>query len=218
MKKFLIWVLCQLILVSLFSQSRINVFEVPIFQSAKDSIEFAAFQTMIQRIISKPANEKGMYSIDMAIKTYIRPTPVSYRKVYISSDNYFPFDSLLLIKDFSRITSLTLSNRDMKKLPDVVYECKNLRSIELVNTRIGKLPRKFKSLHQLESIYLLNNRPKERLKLGKNETIKTFAIRGEKPALIPVTFKQFINLERLDLASNALTIFPSASSNLKLKN
>jgi hypothetical protein len=111
MKKFLIWVLCQLILTASFPQSQIRVSEVPIFQSAKDSIEFAAFQTMIQRIMSKPANEKGMDSIDMAIKTYIRPTPVGYRKVYMSSDNYFPFDSLLLIKDFSRITSLTISNR-----------------------------------------------------------------------------------------------------------
>ena len=60
MKKFLIWVLCQLILVSSFSQSRINVSEVPIFQSPKDSIELAALQAMMQRILSKQANEKEM--------------------------------------------------------------------------------------------------------------------------------------------------------------
>ncbi len=198
-----------------FAQQKFSVLEIPVFDSPKDSITYATIQAEFQRLI---ANKSSFESTDSLMKSMMamREKIVRYRKVYTGSPDFIPFDSLSTMKDLSEVKYLSLSGK--KSIPVEVLACKKLEQLELVNTRIRKLSKQLKRLPTLTTVYVLNNKPSGRLRLGKNQGIKTLVIRGENPKLIPASFKRFTQLEKLDLASAELTNFPKGiSKNKNLK-
>ncbi|MEY4929448.1 MAG: hypothetical protein RI909_172, partial [Bacteroidota bacterium] len=201
-----------------FSQSSFRISETPIFKSAADSIAFAKVNQVYRTMMMERHSAEELDSVFMMIQELSKKGITGYRKVYQPSPHYFPFDSLLLISHYDQVVHLSMDKKAFRKLPDLVFQCKNLQSLELVNTRLKRLPRKLKLLPKLESIYVLNNKPLHKLKLGKNETVKSLVFRGQNPSWIPSSFQAFKNLEKLDLAANELTSFPAGTShNKKLK-
>lgn len=206
-----------LIALSLYSQQNFRVTEVPVFKSPKDSIEYAKIQAEFQRILASKSNVLSTDSLFRVMREIATRSITGYRRVYKGSLNFFPYDSLPFITDFSSVKTLSISNIKSNQIPENVWNCKNLETLELVNTRIRTL-KKIKRLVRLSNIYVLNNRSARRLRVGKSESVKSFVIRGNNPELIPSTFRRLKNLERLDLAATDLKAFPiGIANNGKLK-
>ncbi len=206
-----------LITLSLYSQQNFRMTEVPVFKSPNDSIEYAQTQAEFQRILASKSNVLSTDSLIKVMREIATRSITGYRRVYKGSLNLFPYDSLSFITDFSSVKTLSISNIKSNRIPENVWHCKNLETLELVNTRIRTL-KKMKRLVRLSNIYVLNNRPARRLKVGKSVSVKSFVIRGNNPELIPSTFRRLKNLERLDLAATDLNIFPTGiATNKKLK-
>lgn len=198
-----------------FSQSSFRISDTPVFRSAADSIEFARVNEVYRTMMMERSSAEALDSVFRVIQALSKQGVTGYRKIYQPSPQFFPFDSLSLITRYDQVVHLSIHKKAFQKLPDIVFQCKNLQSLELVNTRLKRLPKKLKSLPKLERIYVLNNKPLRKLKLGKNETVKTLVIRGQNPSLIPSTFRPFKSLEKLDLAANELTSFPAGTSKNK---
>ncbi len=215
MKKLLTLTIFLMITLFGYSQSSFRISDTPVFRSAADSIEFVRVNEVYRAMMMARHSADELDSMFRVIQELSKKGVTGYRKVYQPSSNFFPFDSLAMITDHSRVTHLSIHQKSFSNLPDLVFQCKNLQSLELVNTRLKRLPKKLKSLPKLESIYVLNNKPLRKLKLGKNETVKSLVFRGQNPSLIPSSFKPFKNLEKLDLAANELTSFPAGTSHNK---
>jgi Leucine-rich repeat (LRR) protein len=80
--------------------------------------------------------------------------------------------------------------------------------LELVNTRIKRLPKRLAAIKSLKKVSVLNNRPKGRLKLGKNKTIETLVIHDDEVNKLPKTYRHLGGLKTLDLSRNNLSSFP----------
>ena len=147
----------------------------------------------------------------------IRERKAGTRKVYYPSPDFISYDSMLMLDYPAQITSLSITNIKTKRLPKEVFNCNQLQFLELVNTPIRNL-QKLKKLPHLKSVYILNSKSLKPIRLSKTGGIKSFGMRGENPAALPRSFHQVSKLEKLDLADNRLTHFPTGiKKNLLLK-
>ena len=199
-----------------FSATAQRVFsasEEPVFSTAGDSLRYVQINQAIRR-----AMEQKDILPDSLIKEFgqMRTRITSYRRQYKSSAGFVTIDSLQKMTDKSQIKLLSITNWKPKKLPAEVYACNNLQELELVNTRIKNV-KQLKKLPALTGLYLLNNKPKGRLTLSKNKTVRTLVMRSDVPVL-PRSFAPLAALERLDLAANTITAFPTGlTKNKNLK-
>ena len=195
------------------SKTEFWILEEPIFKSLDDSVKYTSAQKGFQDIMGSQANQAAVDSLTKIIFDIRKNGTVGFRKVYRGSADFALYDPTI---DNSNVKNLTIS-KPLKKIPKELLQCKDLETLQLVNTRIRKIP-KLKGLSHLTTIQVLNNKPARKLKLAKNESVKTLVIKGANPELIPTSFKKFKNLEKLDLAATELAAFPTgASKNKKLK-
>jgi len=217
MKHFLLLTIFLIVHFRLEAQHQFGVIEVPIFKSAADSIAYTTTQATFQKMIAGDIMHLSADSVLHELRMIGERSIIGKRKTYNATQNFFPFDSLALIKKPDQITKLSISHVKLKRIPNEVLKCKNLEFLELVNTPIKSLSKLSKLTH-LKSIYVLNNQQLKPLKLSKTKSVKTFGMRGEHPSNIPKSFKKLSRLEKLDLADNKLTQFPSGiqgNTNLK---
>lgn len=199
--------------VSATAQRVFSALEEPVFSTVSDSLRYVQINQAIRR-----AMEQRDILPDSLIKEFgqLRTRIKSYRRQYKSSTGFVTIDSLLKMTDKSQVKLLSITNWKPKKLPTEVYACKNLQELELVNTRIKNL-KQLKKFPALTGLYLLNNKPKGRLTFSKNKTVRTLVMRGDIPVL-PRSFAPLAALERLDLAANTITTFPTGlTKNKNLK-
>jgi Leucine-rich repeat (LRR) protein len=161
---------------------------------------------VFQNIVAKQSSQSADSTLE-EMRIIRERSITGYRKVYHASTNFITYDSLLKIKDFSKVKEVSLVNYPGKKIPLELYQCKNLAALELVNTKVQRL-KNLKKLPQLTSVYVLNNKPLRSLKLSKSKSIRTFGARGTNPELLPTSFGRLVALEKLDLISSDLQAFP----------
>jgi Leucine-rich repeat (LRR) protein len=95
--------------------------------------------------------------------------------------------------------------------------CRNLNELELVNTTIRRLSSKLNTLPRLQNVYVYNNVIPGRLKLGKNEIVSRFVLRGIRANSLPRSYKNFRALGSLELSQNIdLSDFPRVNKNRQL--
>jgi Leucine-rich repeat (LRR) protein len=185
-----------------------NGSEVPIFKTKNDSVKYYLIQAQIKAAFeASPVDQKKADSLSGEMMVIFRTGGIKgYKKEYRSNPLLFPYSKLNTTTNLDTIRELSISKVRSKRLPKEILQCKNLETLELVNTRINRL-RKLKSLTKLKEVRVYNNQSP--LRLSKNASIKTLVIRGETEKYLPKTFHRFKNLEKLDLADNRLTQFPS---------
>lgn len=213
MKNPVVILVLLVVSVSANAQRVFSALEEPVFSTTSDSLRYV----QINQAIKKAMEQKDILP-DSLIKEFgqLRTRITSYRRQYKSSAGFVTIDSLLKMTDKSQVKLLSITNWKTKKLPAEVYACKNLQELELVNTRIKNV-KQLKKLPALTGLYLLNNKPKGRLALSKNKTVRTLVMRSDIPAL-PRSFAPLAALERLDLAANTITTFPTGlTKNKNLK-
>lgn len=219
MKKIaVLWILVSTTSIT-FSQvpkTEFWILEEPIFKTTKDSADYARAQVQFKSLITDRTKFDAIDSLMKVIQGIRQRGIIGTRKVYSPSPGFTQYQGS--IKNYDEIKHLSISEKGLRRIPKDVLLCKNLEALELVNTSIRKISKKLNGLSLLSSIYILNNKPSGKLKLGKNESVKTLGIRGVNPETIPTSFRKFRNLEKLDLAATGLTSFPKgASKNKKLK-
>jgi hypothetical protein len=65
------------------------------------------------------------------------------------------------------VTRLSLSHWNSEKLPDEIFQCKNLEKLEIINSKVGVVQRDINGLLKLKVIEFYNNKPKHRLRFQK---------------------------------------------------
>ncbi len=192
----------------LFGQQRL-----PVFAVKQDS---AAYEEVNAQLMDAMKNPRFTFRIDSLIKAsnHLRERAIRYRTVYRPSADYEKYGNHPM--DLKRIRRLSLVGYKGKTLPDSIYLFSNLTDLELVNTQIKKLPKELATLRLLKQITLLNNRPAGRLRLTRNDSIKTLAIHDDEFNKLPGNYRKFKNLRGLDLSRCNLTQFPNIKGNKNL--
>lgn len=211
-----------LLIVSLTVQAQMNLFnsvprptyggfmsmQVPVYRSKQDSLTLLRSDEQLALIYKKePVNQKKVDSLMYLRGRIYEEGILGFRNIYYAHRGYLPFDSLKYITDKRTVHALSIVSKKMKQLPEEVLQCTNLEVLELVNCDIRKLQKELNTLSQLNKIQILNNKSHRKLKLFKNSTVKSFAIRGDNPRSLPKSFKKYEELTKIDLSENNLTRF-----------
>jgi len=206
MKVFLTLVSCLYLGTQCWGQSGFQIYEVPVFKNASDSILYITLQASLRNAFQTNAAPEQVDSLGQALRM-AEAKAVGRKKVYQGSNDFLPYDSLKFISDYGQVKNLTLSIRALTRLPADLFECKNLETLELVNTRIKRLG-KLKKLQSLKTIHLLNNTPTRPLKLSKSISVTTLLVRMDRSNRLPRSYKKWVSLEKIDLANCGLEEFP----------
>ncbi len=212
MKSFIVVTTLIVITFSTHAQHQFSVVDVPIFKSAKDSIEYTSAQNIFQQILSGKIKNMSADSALKQMRAIGERSITGRKKTYYATKNFMTYDSLKKLEDYSQVTKLSITNSKSKRLPRIVLQCKNLEYLELVNAPTRRV-QMLKKLPNLKSLYVLNNTQLKPIKLSKTQSVKTFGLRGKSSGIVPVSFRKICNLEKLDLADNELTRFPSGIRN-----
>lgn len=195
----------------LFAQLRstANSLRIPIYKSASDSIRLREIDTQINTIRSTaPGQIKKLDSLISLYKKVFAAAIKGYRNIYFPAKDHISLDSVLQMKDISGVKKISIHDYPHAEVPDVIFRCKNLESLQIINTGIGRLPRALNQLTHLQSIKIYNPKIKRRIKLGENHHVKTLVIRSDNPRTLPRSYRYFVALERLDISGNGLKRFP----------
>jgi Leucine-rich repeat (LRR) protein len=210
-------VIAILLVTVLVAEAQIST---PVFANKKDSADYVQVQASLREIFQEsPNSRKRELDSLMNLSNLLRSKVIGFKTIYKPNDDFTDYRDVLNGKvDPKQVTQLSFSNNSLKKLPNEIFECTNLKELELVNARVKKLPKKLGKLTQLKSIYVYNHTPKSRLKLAKNGIAEELLIRGTTAARLPKKYKAFTSLRELDLTSNiGLNQFPNISRNAHLK-
>ncbi len=183
--------------------------KLPIYKYSTDSVAYSKLQQLINDEFKEdiePDNKKvdSLFERQREIRARILGYRYLFKPSYTLSDE-LNADNIDTIK--------TLSVVGKSAIPAMVYQCKNLLTLELVNTKIKKLPRNLKTLTRLTDIRVYTNTIKQHLRLGRNTTITKFTICSTN---IPKKFSSYKSLDTLDLAKNNLNKFPNIKNCKKL--
>jgi len=142
-------------------------------------------------------------------------------------------------KTLKQITKLDLSNKNLKRFPEEIFQCTNLTKLILSNNSIGKVPQEIRLLRKLKVLDLSNNKIKQLyadiFKLPKLETlnvsnnqIKTLPSQLEDSSLKALLLQNNVitsinealikNLEKLNISHNDINIFKISTGIVKLKS
>lgn len=193
-------------------RSLANAKRVPVYRSKSDSIQLETVNRLFQQAIAANRESrkysKDLDSLSRLVQKIQMEGVLRYKDIYFSSPGFVTVDSLKKLSDFSRVTKISIENT--AQVPQEVFRCINLESLEFVNTRINSLP-DLNSLPNLRTVGIYNNRPTERFKLSRNQHITFLRIRNEDPTLLPKSYKNLTALQRLDLDDNMITKFPNGA-------
>lgn len=190
---------------------RPNPARIPVYRSEADSAKIAEVEQAI-RALSQSATPQIKAS-DSLMALYRKLSSVAItgvRKVYSPDSEYLTLDSVLRIKDPLTVKKISLYDYPSKDLPPVIFQCRNLISLELIKTNIRKLPEGLNALTRLKQIKIYNPR-RGRVKLNKNNTVTELIFSGATPRSLPRSYRSFSALEKLDLAGNWLKRFPQGA-------
>ncbi|MFZ4557321.1 MAG: leucine-rich repeat domain-containing protein, partial [Pseudanabaena sp.] len=119
----------------------------------------------------------------------------------------------------SRITSLDLSERGVKRIPSEIAQIVNLESLNLGNNQIRVIPDEIAHLANLKELYLHNNQINiipDAVTLLSN--LQILYLSNNQIHIIPDTINQLSNLQSLFLSINEIHSIPDSLSRLtKLK-
>jgi small GTP-binding protein len=130
-------------------------------------------------------------------------------------------DFLMIIEKAvsSRITSLDLSERGVKRIPSEIAQIVNLESLNLGNNQIRVIPDEIAHLANLKELYLHNNQINiipDAVTLLSN--LQILYLSNNQIHIIPDTINQLSNLQSLFLSINEIHSIPDSLSRLtKLK-
>jgi Leucine-rich repeat (LRR) protein len=194
---------------------------VPVFANKKDSIEYQQVQSALRTITQNPTGNVSPKTVDslFQLQATLRTKIIGFKTIFKPKESFTDFEAIERGEvDTRTITALSISNPSFKKLPVSLYECIHLEELELVNTSIRRLPKKLNAFPSLKTIYVFNNKPKGRLRFGKNTVTKQLMIRGVEAKHLPRTYRNLVALEELDLSGNiALSAMPDIYKNKNLK-
>ncbi len=196
---------------------------VPVFSSKNDSIVYEKTHTALMDLFANRNDTSKIRYLKMdslmnVTKVVRERSQIGWLYQYKPHTSFTSFDSMMLRKvDKQKITHLSISNFNGRKLPAELFACSHLQKLELVNTHIRKLQKKLNRLPHLASVDIYNNTPRKKLVLGKNSTVRELKIRGNNPEKLPKDYKKFFALDTLDLAKNLLTKFPNITHNHVVK-
>lgn len=186
---------------------------VPVFGTSVDSSAYAKTEELFYEAIRNPRYSARIDSLSKALAN-LRQKAIRYRTLYRSTSFFTSYDKRP--EDLKAITRLSLADYKGKSLPDTLFLMTNLQELELVNTQIRKLPARLNELKALKKITLLNNRPRGRVRLSKNSTIKTLAISDDEVDRRPRSYRNLLELQVLDLSRNNLNRFPFPKGGKKI--
>ena len=194
----------------------------PFFKSKADSLQYVRIQELFYKW---SGDNLGSYvgmpprhnydSLHKAEEEVLKKA--IWRRVYTPRKNFTSFADLKAGKvKPEEVTTLSISSVRANQIPDEVLLCKNLEELELVNTSINTIQAALNQLPKLTNLFIYNNVPSKRLVLERNEHISYLRIAGHHPEKLPKTYKNFSNLDSLNLNRNSLTKFPNIKHNQKL--
>jgi len=194
-----------------------NVFGLssdPVFRSKNDSINYYLTTQQL-----KSAKSKAEADSLMRVRFGIQANGIrGYRYAYYPNSSFIQFDDLKHGEvEPLEVTHLSVSTYSGKDFPSEILACKNLEELELMDTRLEKLPKQLNTLTKLHEIRIYNNRPHKKLKLSKNTRITYLQIRGDKPEMLPASYRKLKALDSLDLSRNMLEKFPRIQHNKQLR-
>ncbi|HEY0653040.1 MAG TPA: hypothetical protein VGD65_07925 [Chryseosolibacter sp.] len=184
------------------------------FKTKEDSLQLITVQQKIDELISKKKfSQKSLDSL-MNLQRKLHEN-THFVTIYEPRRDYVLSDSLEKIANLDEVFQVSVYKKD--GIPPLVFKCRNLVSLEVVNSKLDELPVELHALTNLTTVYLFNNISTSRLKLNKNNSIKTLEIRTLDPAKLPKSYKNLQALEKLDLSENKISKFPNgARKNNKL--
>ena len=214
MRLFLSTLLLFFTLSPLISQQRI-----PIYRSTADSTELSLLQEKINMMLdpSSGTPPRMVDSVRAVYREKFQAGVTGYRYVYKPTPEYTLINDLLAGKvRAEEVKNLSISAFQDKRLPRVLFECRNLEKLEFVNSHVSRLPRRLNKLKKLCNVAIYNNTFETPLKLARNRTIYYLSIRGATPHSLPKHYRALKALDTLDLKRNNMTMFPDISRNHSL--
>jgi len=185
----------------------------PYFASAEDSIAYAQIGSQFREAYKTRNVESKVMDSLSTLYSSLYKTIVSTKFYYQPSDEFTAWEKVVELNIYDEVKLISFSSSSYTSLPTELLKCKNLEAIEFVNTRIDKLPRELSQLDKLHTLAVYDS--KVNFKIAKNARLRTVIVRGGKNQN---RFKQFSNLEKLDLSSCSLTALPKKlHKNKKLK-
>lgn len=211
-----LWIFTGLLAIQPCSAQKLD----PVYRSVEDSVTLAAVLQRLADIDQKksPADAATLDSLTTLQLKIMREGILRYRYSYFPTEHFTRYEDLKKGHvNPATVQYLSLHQFKGKHLPDEIFTCTQLKTLQLVDTKIQSLPSSLNNLPHLRQIEILNNRPKHRLKLSKNNRVNSLKIRGDQPNLLPKNYKHFQQLDTLDLSRNMLTRFPRIQKNKQLK-
>lgn len=192
---------------------------IPVYKSIQDSIKLATIDHLLSEAYRQPRPRLNYIdSLEQTRAAAAREGIIKMRRLYYADVQKTPIDSLSRLKDLTKVYSLSIDNKDIRKFPAVLRQCVNIERLEIVNCRVSRLPRWLKHLHKLETVSILNNRGQRSLAFCRNKVITSLTIHGENQRSHPQQFGKLPNLKHLDLSACELKSFPKGiAKNRKLE-
>lgn len=108
-------------------------------------------------------------------------------------------------KPLTQITSLNLSRKDLKDIPNEIFECTNLRKLNLSNNSISRIPLEISSLRKLEVLNLTGNKLTQlHGGLFRLIKLKRLILANNNIKSIPKQMEKLIKLEVLMIQNNKI--------------
>jgi Leucine-rich repeat (LRR) protein len=193
------------------SNKRANPSRIPVYRSKADSAKITELEQALRALSQSTTPQiKASDSLMTLYRKLSSVAIIGVRKVYSPDSEYLTLDSVLRINDPLTVKKISLYDYPSKDLPPVIFQCRNLVSLELIKTNIRKLPEGLNALTQLRQIKIYNPR-RGRVKLKKNNTVTELIFSGATPRSLPRSYRLFSALEKLDLSGNWLKRFPQGA-------
>lgn len=117
---------------------------------------------------------------------------------------------------FSQHTTLNLSKKRLKEVPEYVYDQKHLKVLKLFGNQIDSISPRIAELTNLEKLYLGRNKIKSLpTEIGALKNLKILSVPYNKLDSLPSSIGQMSALEQLWLDQNQLTSLPVSIGELK---
>lgn len=123
------------------------------------------------------------------------------------------------IKDFKHTkagTSVNLSKKGLKAIPEEVFENKNIKVLRLFGNEIDSISERIGELENLEKLYLGKNNlttlPKS---IGNLKNLKILSVQYNDITSLPNEIGEMTNLKQITLNQNSLKTLPSTIGDLK---
>lgn len=195
----------------------------PVFQTRADSIQYTEIRQMRMKLYENARPSGYFIGQQAATLDSLNKAEELLRKRITWQYSYRPKSGFTSFKDLkegkvdpSDVKSLSISGIKSNQVPEEVLQCKNLEELELVNTFIDKIQESLNQLEKLTSVYILNNVPTGKLGLEHNDHISYLRIAGYHPDKLPATYKNFTQLDSLNLTRSGISKFPNIKKNSSL--